>query len=135
GRRCVDVTKHAVALVAGRHHAAAAGPLATHLELRLDEADEGTVVRNERPDRRQGHGQGEEAEVADDDVEPPPERGGIELPDVGALEVDDPGILGDRRGELSVPDIEGRHLPRSVLEEDLCETPGARPDVEASPAR
>ena len=62
----------------------------------------------------------------------PTESRGVDVPDVGAGQVEHPRVGGDRLDELVVADVECRDVSRPSLEEHLGEPARARPDVEAA---
>lgn len=131
----MDGAQDATPLVARRDDAAATQPLAADLELGLDQRDDVAAVGNQGPNRRERNGKRDEAEVAHDQVESPAEGAGVDVPDVGARQVDDPGVVSQPRRQLTVADVECGHLAGSVLEQDLREASGTRADVEAASAR
>lgn len=106
---------------------------ATDLELRLDEQDDVAAGSKKRREMRQHEPQGDEAEVAHDEVEGLPELAGSDVADAQPGSLGDPGICRDVGHELPVPDIESDDLAHPPFQEDLRESAGRGADVKAPP--
>ena len=90
--------------------------------------------RTRRAQGAQHDGQGDEAEVGDDEVEGAAEVLRLDLAHVGARQVGDARVSGDLGGQLAVADVERGDVRGPVLEQHLGEAPGARPDIETPPS-
>ena len=106
--------------------------LLADLELRFDHEQQVGVLGGRGEQWGQDEGQGDERQVADDELRSGHDRPRVQGAHVGAVQDRDPLIGLKRPCELAVADIDRRHVRGAAPQQDVREAPGGRPGVQAS---
>jgi hypothetical protein len=95
-------------------------------QVRLGLGDEAVELRDCAGDREIG-------QVDGDQPDPVRDPGGVQVGEVGALEVDDASVEAQGASQLPVPHVHGIDAGRSGVEQGLGEAAGGRPQVNGDP--
>ena len=106
------------------HHALLAHLFAARLELGLNQADGLAAGGQQLPDGGQNQGQGDKGDVHREELQLLGDLLPGEIPGVGALQVDHPGVVAQVPGQLAVAHVHGVDFPRALLEHAVGKTAG-----------
>jgi len=102
--------------------------------LGLDEQQQDRLPAQEVQDGRKNPAERDERDVDRHKVDVFREETAVEMPDIGALDGDDAGVLTEFPGQLPIGDIDGVDLGNPFLKQAVGETARRSPDVERDPA-
>src|ERR687897_612040 len=116
------------------HQTAAADQLWSRLELGLDEHDRLAQRRRGGKEAPEGHSQGDEGEVGDEEVGEERQVLAGQVSHVGALLDDNPRVVPQRPVQLPVAHVDGQDPPGAPPQERVGETAGRGAGVDAGSA-
>jgi len=105
------------------------------LKLRLHQNDHSARRREQRRDRRNKHGGGDETGVADGQIERLGTVSRLKVPRVDAFADGDARVVPDLPIELAMADVKSPDVGRAALKQAVGEASRGSADVEARPAR
>ena len=114
------------------HHSPVPDPVLAHLELGLDHEQEVGVVGRGAQQRFEDQGQGDEGQIAHDQLRGGGDDLGIQCADVGAVQGGDAGVGAQRPGQLAVADVDGHDVLSTAAQEDVGEAAGRGAGVQAA---
>ena len=94
------------------------------LKLRLDEADDCSIVFQQRTDRRQDELYGDERQIHDREIQRFRDLIARDIAHIRALHGDHARIVAQAPGQLAIADIDGIDLCRAVLQQHIREATG-----------
>ena len=112
-------------------HALLADLLSARFELWLDEADDLTILGDQSLHHRQHELQADEADIDGHEACLLPDILRLHIADVCLLHADHARVVPELPVELTVADIDGENLDRTVLQHAVGEAAGAGTDIEA----
>ena len=107
------------------------GMLSRRLELRLDQRQQVHRGRRQRQRHRQHQFERNEADIDHDDIRSHRQPLALETANVGLFHRNDFRVSMQRRMQLAMPDVDGKHQAGAVGEQHLGKTAGGCADVEA----